>query len=65
MKIKCFGVSDSVRNGVYHGDDVERLRTNDVYVRRFLLHQHRNLEKAANMMDMSLRFRKEYDVNGG
>jgi len=55
---------DQLRSGVYSPVDVERVRCVDDYVTCFLNHQHDDIDKAAAMIDASLRWRKELDLNG-
>ncbi len=54
--------SDKVDN--YDTRDVERLKTEEkfalIYVRK-----DNNVEKAINNLDLSLAFRKEFQINGG
>ncbi|CAH1105355.1 unnamed protein product [Psylliodes chrysocephalus] len=50
--------SDSV-----HPKDLEKIKTNDEWLRRFLLHQEGNKENALNMMWTAVTWRKEQNVN--
>ena len=44
--------------------DVERLRVDDGYIRRFLKHCHNSQEKALVMIKETIKWRKDNDVNG-
>ncbi|CAG9855784.1 unnamed protein product [Phyllotreta striolata] len=46
-----------------HPKDLERIRTNDFWLKRFLLHQEGNKENALNMIWTSVTWRKELNVN--
>ena len=52
----------SVNDGTYAAADIERVRTEDEYLLRFL--KSRGLKDAPSYMDNAFKFRKEYNVNG-
>ena len=56
--------SDGINSGVYDERDLERLRSNDDHVLNFIKHQKGEIEKAAAMIDQSLKFRKQHELNG-
>ncbi|XP_053212540.1 motile sperm domain-containing protein 2-like [Panonychus citri] len=43
--------------------DIERVKTDDWYIKRFLLSQSKNVKSATNMLIDSLKWRKSYGVN--
>lgn len=43
--------------------DIERVKVDDWYIKRFLLAQDRNVKSASNMLVGSLKWRKSYGVN--
>ena len=47
---------------LYYEKDVERLKTNEWPIRRFLNHQKMNSEKAFEALDKSLKWRKSFGV---
>ncbi|CAL4059292.1 unnamed protein product, partial [Meganyctiphanes norvegica] len=48
----------------YNEQDIQRVNTDEKYMRRFLLHQQHNHEKALRMAINVLKWRKENDLNG-
>ncbi|KAF8764047.1 motile sperm domain-containing protein 2-like [Argiope bruennichi] len=48
---------------LYHPDDIERVKDNDWFIGRYLLHMEKDVEKAFNMLTESLKYRKEYEIN--
>jgi len=56
-------LTDNLSKGVYDDVDVERIQNDDHYVECFLIHQKLNVDKTVNMIDSSLKFRKEMDLN--
>lgn len=54
---------DNIQKNVYDKRDLERLRLEDDYVCSFLRHQTGSVDKANEMVDVSLRWRKELEVN--
>ena len=55
--------SDQISSDTYDDRDLRRLRTNDVYVATFIRGPNR-LDEGVDLVHESLRFRKEYGVNG-
>ena len=51
-------------SGFGHPKDVERLKTDRNWVRRFLLHHELDKEKALNMIYGSLKWRQKFGANG-
>ena len=49
---------------MYDERDVARFNEQDEYTLRFILHQQRDVKKAAAMVDASLKFRKQFQLNG-
>ena len=49
---------------MYDEQDLERIRKNDDHVLNFVNHQKGDPEKAAGMIDLSLKFRKQHELNG-
>ncbi|CAG2162973.1 unnamed protein product [Oppiella nova] len=47
---------------VYNEEDVERIRTNDWYVKRFLLARRRNVDEAYEMLRNTIRWRQEFGL---
>lgn len=47
-----------------HPKDVERAKTDDKWLKRFLLHHEGNTKLALDMMWTSVTWRKENNVNG-
>ncbi|GFY60749.1 motile sperm domain-containing protein 2 [Trichonephila inaurata madagascariensis] len=47
----------------YHADDIQRVKENDWFIGRYLLHNEKDLDKAYHMLTESLKFRKEMEVN--
>ncbi|XP_050513379.1 motile sperm domain-containing protein 2 [Diabrotica virgifera virgifera] len=50
-------------NDSIHPKDLQRVKTDDDWLRRFYLHQEKNQEKAREMMWSSISWRKEQNVN--
>ncbi|XP_018572291.1 motile sperm domain-containing protein 2-like [Anoplophora glabripennis] len=50
-------------NDSVHPKDLERVKTDDDWLQRFLLHQENNMQNALNMLWVSLNWRKENNVN--
>ena len=48
--------------GLYNEDDVQRIRTNDWYVKRFLLARRRNVDEAFKMIRDTMRWRQEFGL---
>lgn len=64
VRHKFFEVfKDNIQKDVYDKRDLERLRLENDYVCSFLRHQAGSVEKASEMVDVSLRWRKELAVN--
>ncbi|KAG8186334.1 hypothetical protein JTE90_005866 [Oedothorax gibbosus] len=47
----------------YHEDDIKRVKENDFFVARYILHNEKDIEKSYNMLTESLKYRKEMEVN--
>lgn len=47
----------------YHPDDVKRVRENDWYIARYILHQERDVDLALKMLKESLKYRNDMDIN--
>jgi hypothetical protein len=47
---------------LYDEEDVDRIRQNDWYVKRFLLARRRNVDEAFDMLRNTLRWRKEFGL---
>ncbi|GIY80957.1 uncharacterized protein CDAR_70921 [Caerostris darwini] len=47
----------------YHPDDVQRVKESDWYIGRYLLHTDKDLDKAFHMLQESLEYRKEMELN--
>ena len=58
--------SDKISKGTFDERDVERVKTDDAYCRCFLrtLKSKGNVDKALDVMDNALKFRKENEING-
>ncbi|XP_013405632.1 motile sperm domain-containing protein 2 [Lingula anatina] len=54
---------ENVDKKLYDERDLSKLRSDDLWVRQFLLSRKGVVEDAVVMMDMSLRWRKEWGVN--
>ncbi|CAL1285107.1 unnamed protein product [Larinioides sclopetarius] len=48
---------------LYHPDDIERVKDNDWFIGRYLLHMEKDVDKAFHMLTESLKYRKEYEIN--
>ncbi|GBM19060.1 hypothetical protein AVEN_236890-1, partial [Araneus ventricosus] len=48
---------------LYHPDDIERVKDNDWFIGRYLLHMEKDVDKAFHMLTESLQYRKEYEIN--
>ncbi|KFM65622.1 Motile sperm domain-containing protein 2, partial [Stegodyphus mimosarum] len=46
----------------YEDVDIERIKTDDAYCKRFILHKKGNLEAALEMVDEALKWRKDFGV---
>jgi hypothetical protein len=59
-------ISESISNGAYEEQDLERVRTNDLYLKCFLrsFGDDGDLKKPLEMIDSVLVFRKKLGVNG-
>ncbi|XP_054710757.1 motile sperm domain-containing protein 2-like [Uloborus diversus] len=55
--------SSPEESALFHPEDVKRVRENDWYIVRYILHQEFDIEQAYKMLVDSLKFRKEYEVN--
>lgn len=64
VQLLSFQFLDNIQKNVYDKRDLERFRLEDEYVCCFLRHQQGSVEKASEMVDVSLRWRKELEVNG-
>jgi hypothetical protein len=51
-------------SGLYHSKDVERVKNDRRWLRRFLLHHELDGTKALNMIISTLEWRKKNAVNG-
>ncbi|XP_035229157.1 motile sperm domain-containing protein 2-like [Stegodyphus dumicola] len=47
----------------YHPDDIKRVKENDWYIGRYLLHTEQDVELAYKMLKESLKFRNDMEVN--
>lgn len=47
-----------------HPTDVDRVKTDDNYLNRFLLHHDNNLDSAFKMLWETCEWRKKFGVNG-
>nr|CAH7753988.1 unnamed protein product [Callosobruchus chinensis] len=47
-----------------HPKDLERVKTSDDWLRRFILHQESDVKKALEMLWTSVKWRKDNNVNG-
>jgi len=59
-------VLEAITNGSYHEQDVERVRTNDLYLKCFLrsFGEDGDLKKPLEMIDSVLSFRNKLKING-
>ena len=57
-------IADNLQKHVYDDRDVARLNREDAYALRFIFHQQFDIKKAAAQVDASLRFRKDFGLNG-
>lgn len=48
---------------LYHPDDIRRVRENDWFIVRYLLHQDRDVDLALKFLRESLKFRKDMEIN--
>ena len=55
--------TDNIQNELYDDVDLDRIRTQDLFVRGYLRHQNGDIAKAASMVDTSLQWRKRMDLN--
>ena len=62
--LEPFNHLDGIEKKVYDPRDLARLQTEDAYTLRFVYHQQFDIKKAAAQVDASLRFRKEFAING-
>ncbi|XP_023229002.1 motile sperm domain-containing protein 2-like [Centruroides sculpturatus] len=46
----------------YYKDDIQRLKTDDLYCQKFILHQRKSVEKGVNMAKEEIKWRKEFGV---
>ena len=64
MKYVYLKYTDSIEKQAYDARDLARLQSEDAYTLRFIYHQQFDIKKAAAQVDASLKFRKEFGVNG-
>ena len=49
---------------IFHPADINRVKTDDAYLRRFLMHHDGNLDGALNMLWDACEWRKKFGTNG-
>lgn len=60
---KLWFLIDKIQNGVYHQKDVDRIRANNDWIKAFNKHSMGDFDKAVNMIDEVLIWRKEFGAN--
>ncbi len=60
----CTFFPDNIQLGLYDDADLERIQTQDIFLRGFIRAQSGDIPKAAAMIDASFQWRKNLGVNG-
>ncbi|CAH1976983.1 unnamed protein product [Acanthoscelides obtectus] len=55
---------ESKGSGSVHPKDLARVKTSDDWLRRFIMHQEYDTQRALEMLWNSVKWRKENDANG-
>ncbi|EEB18863.1 major sperm protein, putative [Pediculus humanus corporis] len=63
LRSQFFEKLESADSDIFHPADINRVKTDDAYLRRFLMHHDGNLDGALNMLWDACEWRKKFGTN--